>query len=729
MNGPWYRSAQRHGLPLGAAIFVMALLAVTAGAFFALRAEERTTERDLATRFSQDTANAIERRVEAYVEVLFGLRSQVVASSADDHQLFADYVTSLELDVRFPGAQVVGVAPLVERSALDEYSRGVEARAARAEADFPPFELHPLGDADELLPISLIHPVAGNEAAFGLDLLAIENRADAAIRARNTGAPAATAPTTLVQETDTQFAFLVMVPWYADALTPGTTEERQAQFQGVVYAAFRMGDLTGSVIALDDRTDVEIRDLGPSAAASESTVVFATPGLADEAAVDLDSPQVSVIDVAGRRWSVRAIDGTQGTPLNGTLKWATAAAGLIVTALVLIALRARERATAANRAKSRFLSRMSHELRTPLNAVIGFSQILQLENPETEQAEQASQIEHAGRHLLALIDEVLQISRIEAGEMTMSFETVPVDALIREVVQLLSTQASANGVRLSAHVHSADVSVRSDRQRLSQVLLNLGSNAIKYNRPGGSVEIATEPIGAHGCRILVRDTGPGIAPEDQTKLFLPFERLGAEMTDIEGVGLGLTLTKTLVAEMGAEIGLESTVGVGTTFWVDLEVQASLPPSTPTIETARTATDDREPTGTILSVEDNETNGALVRAAVAHLRHVQLLSTRNGADAAAIAGRESIDLLLLDVNLPDTDGEILLRQLRSMQRPDLPAVILSADANVDTRRRLEAAGADAYLTKPFDVADLLDAIGRHLPAREGAPSGTRVTQGG
>jgi two-component system sensor histidine kinase/response regulator len=231
-------------------------------------------------------------------------------------------------------------------------------------------------------------------------------------------------------------------------------------------------------------------------------------------------------------------------------------------------------AEGANLAKSQFLSRMSHELRTPLNAILGFSQLLEMDHLTPEQLEGVQQIRKGGRHLLDLINEVLDISRIEAGRMSLSLEPVPVARTLAEAVDLIRPLVDQRGIRIEAPAEVAeDHHVRADRQRLSQVLLNLLSNAVKYNHDGGTVAVSWHETGGSGLRIAVRDTGRGIAPEAMERLFSPFDRLGAEQSGEEGTGLGLALTKTLVEAMGGTIGADSTVGVGSTFWVELELAA------------------------------------------------------------------------------------------------------------------------------------------------------------
>lgn len=233
---------------------------------------------------------------------------------------------------------------------------------------------------------------------------------------------------------------------------------------------------------------------------------------------------------------------------------------------------AKAQAERANQAKSEFLSRMSHELRTPLNAVLGFAQLLEMDSLTPDQRASVAHILKGGQHLLDLINEVLDIARIEAGRLALTVEPVPLSAVIEETLAMVGPLGQEAGIRLSHMAAIRAPVVRADRQRLTQVLLNLLANAIKYNRQGGSVTLSVDRVRDSWVRLSVTDTGPGIAPENMGRLFTPFERLGADNGTVEGSGLGLALSKRLVEAMGGEMGVESVVGQGSTFWVEVAVQ-------------------------------------------------------------------------------------------------------------------------------------------------------------
>ena len=383
---------------------------------------------------------------------------------------------------------------------------------------------------------------------------------------------------------------------------------------------------------------------------------------------------------------------------------------------------ARDEADRANRAKNEFLSRMSHELRTPLNAVLGFAQLLQIEQLDPGQEESVAHILKAGRHLLALIEEVLDLSRIDAGRLDLSVEPVPVTEVVRETLDLLLTLAAKQAVELRAETPAdPEIHVLADHQRLKQALLNLVANAVKYNRPAGHVTVSWT-VKDQVVRIDVADTGIGIRPELMGQLFQPFERLAAAGTDVEGTGLGLALSKRLVAAMGGTIEAVSEAGKGSVFSIELPVSGSaharpagddIPPPSATPSPERAAT--------ILYVEDNLANIRLVERIFTHRPKLRLLPALQGRLALDLAVESQPDLILLDLHLPDMGGEEVLQRLHADPATNrIPVIILSGDANPRRLERLLAAGATAYLSKPFNVTDFLHTIDTALTTPHDQP---------
>ncbi len=382
-----------------------------------------------------------------------------------------------------------------------------------------------------------------------------------------------------------------------------------------------------------------------------------------------------------------------------------------------LALRARDEAERASAAKSEFLSRMSHELRTPLNAILGFGQLLELDELEEEAADNVAHILRAGRHLLALINEILELSRIEAGVIRVELEPVSVPPVVGEILELLGPLAADRGIALGMGDAVADACALADPQRLKQILLNVISNAIHYNREGGSVSVAVFEDEAL-VSIGVQDTGPGIAEHELVRLFSPFERLGAEDGDVVGSGLGLAVSRSLAEAMGGSIAVHSTAGEGATFTITLPRS----PSSPAHEAEEAAADARvvgSGARRVLCVEDNPSNLRLVERVLARRNDIAVTGTQTADAALQALGQWVPDLVLLDLDLPDRPGSEVLDALRrDPATAAVPVVVLSADALPEHVARISEAGASAYLTKPLDVQALLRTVDEMLAPLSG-----------
>ena len=389
----------------------------------------------------------------------------------------------------------------------------------------------------------------------------------------------------------------------------------------------------------------------------------------------------------------------------------------------------------ANRAKSEFLSSMSHELRSPLNAILGFAQLIEADSSSPTPSQKASvdQILQAGWYLLALINEILDLSLIESGTLSLSPEAVSLADVLGDCQAMIEPQAQEHGIRVRFPRFDGPSFVSADRTRTKQVFVNLLSNAIKYNRPSGTVEVRCNAPTPQRMRIEVHDTGQGLTPEQLAQLFQPFNRLGRESGTVEGTGIGLVVSKRLVELMGGEIGVQSKVGEGSVFWIELnsmgelrlpvpapvsaaQTGASMPAQGPVVQHVHS----------LLYVEDNPANLTLVERLLARRPDIHLLTARDGLRGIEIARSAQPQVILMDINLPGISGlEALRRLAEDPVTARIPVIALSANAMPRDIERGMKAGFFRYLTKPIRLNEFMDTLAlalqvAHAPAPAAAP---------
>lgn len=380
-------------------------------------------------------------------------------------------------------------------------------------------------------------------------------------------------------------------------------------------------------------------------------------------------------------------------------------------------IKAKEYAEKANVSKSQFLSRMSHELRTPLNAILGFSQLLNANNLDEKQKSYNNEIILAGNHLLAMISDILDLSRIEQGQFPVSITDVSLNRVALESIALVEHKVSYRNITIHNLLpDDEEISIRCDETRIKEVLVNLLTNAVKYNSDNGLISISYKQINNNVIRLYVSDTGKGLSAKEKTLIFEPFNRIGAEYTDIEGVGIGLTIAKKLMEMMGGSIGIESEKGEGSTFYLDCPIGVNLHEVKKESVLKKMHVDDnnKKQEYTILYVEDNLSNQKVIENLLFEYTNFKLIVTDTAESGLKKIKKKKIDLIIMDINLPGMDGYDALKYLKAnVATKDIPVIALSATADDGNIKKGLEAGFNQYITKPVKLNNLISVLHSEL----------------
>ena len=656
-------------------------------------------------------------------------------------KLIQQRLSSAEEEIR--GLKAAEFTRTVAPSDRQSFERIVRADESVVEGGYPGFSITPETTHEDMFVVDYVEPLEGNESAFGYDLGTNSSRRIAIEYARDSAAMAASEGINLVQDKEPRYGFLLLRPIYKSVEIPQTVEQRRSDFVGIVNGVFIVAELAADIGGADTAYVIAITDLGPAGNDNEGVLLFTTvqpDNSTGSGTVETLSVERKV-SVGDRVWSIETSDPSpQGFSLGSltSVVWITGA--LLSLAFAFAAytiMRSRERAAEAahvatvdliaqserlrealdqalegDRLKTAFLANMSHELRTPLNAVIGLSSVLSNEvfGPLSEkQRDYLERISGSGDHLLHLIDDLLDMARIEEGTEELQLEPLNLVAEINNSLDMIRNQADQQGVGIEQPGdQDRTVVVNADRRRLRQVLLNLMANAVKFTNHGGQIGVDLA-YGEDYVEIAIWDTGIGIATKDLSKIFEPFHQVDSRLArSREGSGLGLALSRRLVEMHEASIDVESS-DEGSRFIIKWPLAE--PDSV--VDDSRRRREQIQPTahtGTkVLLAEDNEVNRLLI-SDLLEVAGCVVIQATDGQMALDVARRELPDIIVLDIQLPLVDGLSVAREIRADGLlSSTPLLAVTAMAMAGDMERIMAAGFDGYLAKPFTQDQFFAAI--------------------
>lgn len=725
--------------PVNAAIVVFVLGATITGIIATFAGEDlaKQQEEAFAAR-TEEVVQALETQIQAGDFAVRGLQSLFHASDEVTRFEFAEYVRPIQESGDLGTLSFVTAIRQRERESLEER---VRSDTSLNGTGYPDFDIYPdTPHPDSFVPI-YIEPLSPESRAFGFDLGTNPRRRAAIEKARDTDMVVASEGIELLG--DSRVGFLLMAPVYEDP-QPRTLAERHRQFAGVVQGVFVIEEMVSSIELIGTEVEIAILDEPEAIASGLGPHLYSSSEMQTiESANDFRAIETP-FDVGGRTWTIRTTPGAgfmAGDSLDALPAIVIFAGGLLTLALAFAAYtvfdsrdqaaraaaeatagmrgqanrlrEARDRAQEADRLKTTFLANMSHELRTPLNAVIGLSSVLlnrTFGDLSPKQEDYLQKIGASGDHLLELIDDMLDLARIEAGREYLDLDDVCVVGVVDEAVGMLRTEAEAKSIQLNRPSAPDQLLIQADRRRLRQIVLNLLTNAIKFTPDGGTVEVEVSrgPATAH---IAVRDTGIGISPRHHDTVFKPFHQVDSTLNRARGgSGLGLALTRRLVSMHGGQIHVDSAEGRGSTFTVSLPAGVASRHTRLDSSTDETLAGDGSLDGLrVLVAEDSYVN-RMFMVDLLELSGCLVIEAEDGAEAIELARTETPDLIVLDIQLPAMDGVTVAGIIRNdVTLASVPILAATAQAMPDEVVRIRSAGIDGYLAKPFTQDQFLASV--------------------